>query len=248
MSLTPDDVRNVSFRKPSVGMRGYDEDEVDAFLTEVERELGQLLEDNLRLRGRARHGDADYGSDAGSGYGSAPATLLSEIQGIRARIRDLRDAQDEAERRVRDLQSELEWAQSQAQAAPAGRRAESDGSGARMLAMAQRTADQHFEDARRTSEQVLSEARTRSEQVLGEAEAKALSTVEDAQQRHDDALARIRDEQLALQRQVKELTAFGQDYFSLLRADAEKRMPDLGTPLMPPLPPPYVAPAGVREW
>ena len=32
MPLTPADVHNVAFKKPSIGKRGYDEDEVDAFL------------------------------------------------------------------------------------------------------------------------------------------------------------------------------------------------------------------------
>jgi DivIVA domain-containing protein len=34
--LTSDDVRNVAFSKPSIGKRGYNEDEVDAFLDRVE--------------------------------------------------------------------------------------------------------------------------------------------------------------------------------------------------------------------
>ena len=50
MPLTPADVHNVAFKKPPIGKRGYDEDEVDAFLDEVERELARLIEDNNELR------------------------------------------------------------------------------------------------------------------------------------------------------------------------------------------------------
>src|SRR5262250_1820733 len=50
MPLTPADVHNVAFKKPPIGKRGYDEEEVDAFLDEVERELARLLEENNQLR------------------------------------------------------------------------------------------------------------------------------------------------------------------------------------------------------
>lgn len=39
MPLTPADVHNVAFKKPPIGKRGYDEDEVDAFLDLIEAEL-----------------------------------------------------------------------------------------------------------------------------------------------------------------------------------------------------------------
>src|SRR5690348_18074756 len=54
MPLTPADVHNVAFKKPSIGKRGYDEDEVDAFLDVVEAELARLIEENNELRAGAR--------------------------------------------------------------------------------------------------------------------------------------------------------------------------------------------------
>jgi DivIVA domain-containing protein len=39
MPLTPADVHNVAFSKPPIGKRGYNEDEVDAFLDLVERQV-----------------------------------------------------------------------------------------------------------------------------------------------------------------------------------------------------------------
>src|SRR3982074_1994879 len=50
MSLTPADVHNVAFSKPPIGKRGYNEDEVDAFLDLVEAELASLIEENNELR------------------------------------------------------------------------------------------------------------------------------------------------------------------------------------------------------
>ena len=50
MPLTPADVHNVAFSKPPIGKRGYNEDEVDAFLDLVEAELARLIEENDDLR------------------------------------------------------------------------------------------------------------------------------------------------------------------------------------------------------
>jgi DivIVA domain-containing protein len=49
MPLTPEDVRNRRFK---TSFRGYDEEEVDSFLDEVEVELTRLLGDNDSLRQR----------------------------------------------------------------------------------------------------------------------------------------------------------------------------------------------------
>ena len=56
MPLTPADVHNVAFKKPPIGKRGYDEEEVDAFLDEVERELARLIEENNELRAQVERG------------------------------------------------------------------------------------------------------------------------------------------------------------------------------------------------
>src|SRR5215213_1169302 len=56
MPLTPADVHNVVFKKPPIGKRGYDEDEVDAFLDVVEAELARLIEENNELRSAVSRG------------------------------------------------------------------------------------------------------------------------------------------------------------------------------------------------
>src|ERR671933_2948760 len=58
MPLTPADVHNVVFKKPPIGKRGYDEDEVDAFLDVVEAELARLIEENNDLRASGGSGSA----------------------------------------------------------------------------------------------------------------------------------------------------------------------------------------------
>lgn len=59
MPLTPADVHNVAFSKPPIGKRGYNEDEVDAFLDLVETELARLIEENADLRQRVSELDSE---------------------------------------------------------------------------------------------------------------------------------------------------------------------------------------------
>src|SRR5258708_34267600 len=70
MPLTPADVHNVAFSKPPIGKRGYNEDEVDAFLDLVENELTRLIEENSDLRKRVAELDQEL---AGAGAGGASA-------------------------------------------------------------------------------------------------------------------------------------------------------------------------------
>ena len=65
MPLTPADVHNVAFSKPPIGKRGYNEDEVDAFLDLVEAELGASTTSAARSRRRGE-GGADASADASS--------------------------------------------------------------------------------------------------------------------------------------------------------------------------------------
>src|SRR5436190_24059651 len=71
MPLTPADVHNVAFSKPPIGKRGYNEDEVDAFLDLVEQELSRLIEENADLRQRVGELDAEL-ADAKKGRNTAP--------------------------------------------------------------------------------------------------------------------------------------------------------------------------------
>ncbi len=66
MPLTPAEVHNVAFKKPPIGKRGYDEEEVDAFLDIVEVELSRLLEENNELKSHPN--------------GTAPAAAQQHVQ------------------------------------------------------------------------------------------------------------------------------------------------------------------------
>ena len=79
MPLTPADVHNVAFSKPPIGKRGYNEDEVDAFLDLVENELTRLIEENADLRQRVAELDQELASArAGGGAQATQAIPLYE--------------------------------------------------------------------------------------------------------------------------------------------------------------------------
>src|SRR3981189_2582065 len=72
MPLTPADVHNVAFSKPPIGKRGYNEDEVDAFLDLVENELTRLIEENADLRQRVAELDQEVATARAGGGGPPP--------------------------------------------------------------------------------------------------------------------------------------------------------------------------------
>src|ERR671935_760245 len=86
MPWTPAEVHNVAFKKPPIGKRGYDEEEVDAFLDIVEVELARLIEENNDLRARPA---------AGPNGGANPAevaALRDENGRLKARLAEMERA------------------------------------------------------------------------------------------------------------------------------------------------------------
>ena len=76
MPLTPADVHNVAFSKPPIGKRGYNEDEVDAFLDLVENELTRLIEENADLRQRVAELDQELATARSGGGSAQPTTAI----------------------------------------------------------------------------------------------------------------------------------------------------------------------------
>src|SRR6266852_5642140 len=89
MPLTPAEVHNVAFKKPPIGKRGYDEEEVDAFLDIVEVELSRLIEENNDLRAR-------LGSSASASASTEKAPAAPSDDGASAA--ELATARDENQR------------------------------------------------------------------------------------------------------------------------------------------------------
>jgi DivIVA domain-containing protein len=216
MPLTPADVHNIALKKPPIGKRGYDEEQVDAFLDELEQELIRLIEENNELRGLIER----RGEQAGPG---PDPRLAADLDAMRAQLDRVRREKAAAEQAARAVQAELQQAR-----AGSGPVAGGDGEQAlRVLTMAQRTADSHIDDARREADSLLSDARSTARQLTGEAGAKADALERDARQRHQEAMGGLDARRTAAQRQIDELKAFEREYRSRLKAYVESQVRDL---------------------
>jgi DivIVA domain-containing protein len=235
MPLTPADVRNKQFSTTRL-RPGYDEEEVDAFLDEVEAELDRLIGENEELRGKLAE------VLRGGGKPGIPA-LSSPLSDPRSEMAPP-DQPMEYRRPEPMMQSSM-------------RVEENMDTAARVLSLAQQTADQAIADARREADEtlgrarheaddVLTKARRQAEQITGDARARAESLERDAQERHRQAMGSLVTSREELERRVDDLRAFEREYRSRLKAylegqlrDLEAGVTDSGTfPAIPPTAPP----------
>src|SRR5215216_6147588 len=222
MPLTPADVHNVAFKKPPIGKRGYDEEEVDAFLDEVERELARLIEENNELRAQLERGGG--GRPAGPG---ADPRLASELAETKAQLDRVQREKAQAEQAARGMQAEIEQLRSQGAGGGGMSTGEGEQQALRVLMMAQRTADDHVNDARREADKLLADARAKAEEVTRDARAKADALERDARQRHTDAISGLDAKRTALQKHIEELKQFEREYRTRLKAYLESQLRDL---------------------
>jgi len=228
MPLTPADVHNVAFKKPPIGKRGYDEEEVDAFLDEVERELARLIEENNELRAQVERGG---GGRPPAGPGADPR-LAAELNELKMQLDRVQRDKAEADRAARSMQAELDQVRGGGPVgAPVGGVGgvgpDGEQQALRVLMMAQRTADDHVSDARREADKVLSEARAKAEEVTRDARAKADALERDARQRHQEAMGGLDAKRTALSKHIEELKQFEREYRTRLKAYLESQLRDL---------------------
>jgi cell division septum initiation protein DivIVA len=107
---------------------------------------------------------------------------------------------------------------------------------ARVLSLAQQTADQAIANARREADEtlgrarceadnVLTKARRQAEQITGDARARAESLERDAQERHRQAMGSLVQTREKLECRVDDLRAFECEYRSRLKAYVESVTP-----------------------
>jgi len=217
MPLTPADVHNVAFKKPPIGKRGYDEEEVDAFLDEVERELARLIEENNELRASSVRGGV------GSSTPSGGVAMVGGDPELKAQMDRLQREKAAAEQAARQMQAELEQARSGGPAA-AG---DGEQQALRVLMMAQRTADDHLADARREADKMVTEARSKAEELTLDARTKADALDRDARQRHQEVMGGLDAKRTSLQKHIEELKQFEREYRTRLKAYLESQLRDL---------------------
>ena len=217
MPLTPADVHNFAFKKPPIGKRGYDGEQVDAFLDELEQELTRLIEENNELRARVERGGAPPG-------GGTDPRLAAELGAMKAQLDMVQRDKAAAEKAARAVQAQLEQVRSQGGPVVGGEREQQ---ALRVLAMAQRTAENHVGDARREADKLLSDARSTAEQVTGEAAAKANALERDARQRHQEAMSGLDAKRNALHKHIEQLKVFEREYRTGLTSYLDSQLRDL---------------------
>ncbi len=220
MPLTPADVRNKQFSTTRL-RPGYDEEEVDAFLDEVEAELDRLIQENEELRAKLAEVLRGGGSKVPAALNAPHMESAPELMAPEPPPRH------EPERRpepvmmgsMKPVEDNMDTA-------------------ARVLALAQQTADQAIADARREADEtlgrarreaddLLTKARRQSEQITSDARARAESLERDAQERHRQAMGSLVQSREELERRVDDLRAFEREYRSRLKAYLEGQLRDL---------------------
>jgi DivIVA domain-containing protein len=219
MPLTPADVRNKQFSTTRL-RPGYDEEEVDAFLDEVEAELDRLIQENEELRAKLAEALRGGRGPALSPHAEGPADLMPPEP---PRHEPERMAPPPPEPPVM---------------MPTRPVADNMDTAARVLQLAQQTADQAIADARREADEtlgrarreaddILTKARRQSEQITSDARARAESLERDAQERHRQAMGSLVQSREELERRVDDLRAFEREYRSRLKAYLEGQLRDL---------------------
>ncbi|GAA4608984.1 DivIVA domain-containing protein [Actinoplanes octamycinicus] len=87
MTFDPSEMREIEFRRPPLGKRGYAEDEVNAFLLRAHEEFVRLIEENREMRQRLYRDDLTAEIDRLS---AEQATAEQRAAGIRAELDRLR--------------------------------------------------------------------------------------------------------------------------------------------------------------
>ena len=241
MPLTPDDVHNVAFSKPPIGKRGYNEDEVDAFLDLVETELAGLIEENSDLRQRVSELDQELSSARASVgtqatqaiplYQPEPEPAPEPVAAPVAPAAPAKSNEDDALKAARLMS----LAQDTADRLTSTAQAESD----KLLGDARTNADQILGDARREADGILSEARqradtmltdaqSRSESQLRQAQEKADALQSDAERKHSEIMGTINQQRGVLEGRLEQLRTFEREYRTRLKTYLESQLEELG--------------------
>jgi DivIVA domain-containing protein len=212
MPLTPAEVHNVAFKKPPIGKRGYDEEEVDAFLDIVEVELARLIEENNDLKSRMASGQplppaegADPAELAAAReengrlqnrIGELEQTLSSGADGAQQQVVSLQQQLAQTEQQLEENRSQLQQAQQQlADAQRAAREAAERSTSTSGEAGASVTSDHHQQAvqmlalAQQTADQHLAQSKAEAERLLTEARANAERTITEANDHHSRTIS-----------------------------------------------------------
>ena len=258
MPLTPADVHNVAFSKPPIGKRGYNEDEVDAFLDLVEAELARLIEENEDLREQVSQLEQRLGNaqadleDArsrppgamGPG-GVAPPTQqiqrpmepppmrMEQTRTMGGPMGDMGGG-DSSDSHLQ-VAKVLSMAQEMAERLTAEAKSEADtmlgdarAKAEQLLSDARSKSDGLVNDARSRAETMLNDARTRAETLERQSRDKAATLVGDAERKQAEISGTITRDKSVLEKKIDELRTFEREYRTRLKTYLETQLRDLG--------------------
>lgn len=235
MPLTPADVHNVAFSKPPIGKRGYNEDEVDAFLDLVESELTRAIEENSDLRQRVNELNQELAAArAGVAQPTAaiplyqpepepqpvyepPASSTTAEEEVVKAGRVLSLAQDTADRLTDTAKAEADKTVAEA-------RAHAD----QIVSEARYTADSTVAEAKQRAEALISDAQTRSETQLRQSQEKADALQADAERKHSEVMGTINQQRSVLEGRLEQLRTFEREYRTRLKTYLESQLEELG--------------------
>jgi DivIVA domain-containing protein len=208
-------VHNVAFKKPPIGKRGYDEDEVDAFLDLIEAELARLIEENNDLKAQVEDmvRSGPPGPPQQLRQPPPPQQVAPQQQVAPPRIDEnsqvvkvLAMAQETAEKYVSDAKTEAD----------------------RMIGDARSAADRMIGEARSKADAMVNEARAQAAQVERDARGKATSLVQDAERKHNEIIGGLEQRKGTLDKQIETLRTFEREYRTRLKSYLESQLRDLG--------------------
>lgn len=238
MPLTPQDVQEKQFATVRL-KEGYDMQEVDDFLDEVQAELERMQRDNDELRDKlaavTRGGGGGVAASfehvapppsaehSGGGPTPPPSAMSEPVLGT----------------------------------GPHGEDGQPSEAAAKVLALAQKTADQLVGDAKEEADRLLSEAQQRADnidaelkakeaKIEGEARQRANAMEQEAAQRRQEVFGALEAECAQLEHRRDELRDFEREYRSRLKAylQAELRKLETGSVDESPAPLPQQEPVG----
>jgi DivIVA domain-containing protein len=254
MPLTPADVHNVAFSKPPIGKRGYNEDEVDAFLDLVETELAKLLEENTELRDQVDALEQQLGNaqgdlaEARAQASRAPAQRQRPMEEPRQTMAmappppppppPVQQAMDPVNLGGGDHHVQaakvLGLAQEMADRLTAEAKTEADGmlgdaraKSEQLLSEARTKADGLVNEARVRAETMLNDARTRAETMERQSRDKASQLVGDAERKQNEIVGSIQRDKAMLDKKIDELRTFEREYRTRLKTYLESQLRDL---------------------
>jgi DivIVA domain-containing protein len=235
MPLTPADVHNVAFSKPPIGKRGYNEDEVDAFLDLVESELARLIEENADLRQRVSELDSELVAARSGAIQATQAIPLYQPQPEPVVVQTVTDTTELAEDQALKAARVLSLAQDTADRLTTTARAESDklladahASAEQIVSEARYIADTTVNEARQRADAMLADAQSRSETQLRQAQEKADILQADAERKHTEVMSTINQQRSVLEGRLEQLRTFEREYRTRLKTYLESQLEELG--------------------